>query len=213
MTSPAELLASLRFRYATKQFDPSRKIPADAWEVLEQSLLLSPSSCGLQPWKFLVINTPELRESLKAASWGQSQVTDASHFVVYLTRTDFSDTDLDRWMECLAAAQGSTVESLSGYRSMITGLVTTMLPDQISAWNANQSYIALGQFMASAATLGIDTCPMEGLSPLAYDEILGLADTGYRTVFACAAGYRAATDKYALMPKARFPLAEVIEHR
>jgi len=210
--TPDQLLSSLRFRYATKQFEPSRKIPAESWAALEQSLLLSPSSFGLQPWKFLVIASPDLRERLKAVSWGQTQVTDASHFVVFVTRTEFADADLDRFMSCLATAQGSEMESLKGYREIIARFGHSMTPEEAFAWNAHQCYLALGQFMASAACLEIDTCPMEGLDPAAYDEILNLAGTGYRTVFACAAGYRHENDKYALMPKARYPLAEVVQH-
>ena len=80
-------------------------------------------------------------------------------------------------------------------------------------YRMRQTYIALGQFMTSAAVLGIDTCPLEGLEPAGYDEILGLAGSGYATSVACAAGYRSAEDKYASVPKSRFPLEEIIEHR
>lgn len=211
--TPSDLLFALQFRYATKQFDSARRIAPEQWQVLEESLRLAPSSFGLQPWKFLVIETPETRSRLQASSWGQSQVVDASHFVVFVTRTDFNDTDLDKWMACLAEAQGKQPADLAGYRGMIAGFASGMTPERLQAWNAHQSYLAMGQFMLAAATLRIDTCPMEGLDPAAYDEILGLSGTGYRTLFACAAGYRSAEDKYAAMPKARYPLSEVIEHR
>ncbi len=211
--TPAKLLESLQFRYATKKFDADRKIPADIWSVLEQALLLAPSSFGLQPWKFLVIDDPALRAELAKKSWGQSQVTDASHLVVFTTRTDVTEADVDRFMSSLTEIQGRSPESLSGYRNVITGFAANMTPEARHAWNVRQTYIALGQFMASAAVLGIDTCPLEGLEPAGYDEVLGLTGSGYATSVACAAGYRSPEDKYASTPKARFPLAEIIEHR
>lgn len=211
--SPAELLDSLKFRYATKQFDSARQIPDDAWHALEQSLLLAPSSFGLQPWKFLVVNDPELRARLRKKSWNQCQITDASRFVVFTTRTDVTEADVDRFFTALAASQGCEVETLAGYRNVVSGFAAAMTAEARHTWNKHQSYIALGQFMASAAALGIDTCPMEGLDPAAYDEELGLVGTGYLTSFACAAGYRSPEDKYASAPKVRFPLREVVEHR
>lgn len=211
--TPAKLLESLQFRYATKKFDADRKIPADIWSVLEQALVLAPSSFGLQPWKFLVIDDPALRSELGKKSWGQSQITEASHLVVFTTRTDVTEEDVDRFMGSLAEIQGRSPESLSGYRNVITGFAANMTPQERHAWNMLQTYIALGQFMTSAAVLGIDTCPLEGLERAGYDEVLGLAGSGYATSVACAAGYRSPEDKYASAPKARFPLAEIIEHR
>lgn len=213
MMTPAKLLESLQFRYATKKFDAERKIPAEIWAVLEQSLVLTPSSFGLQPWKFLVIGDPALRLELKGKSWGQSQITDASHLVVFTTRTDMTEADVDRFMGSLASVQERTPESLSGYRNVIAGFAAAMTPEARHAWNMRQTYIALGQFMTSAAVLGIDTCPLEGLEPAGYDAVLGLAGSGYATSVACAVGYRSPDDKYASTPKARFPLEEIIEHR
>jgi len=211
--TPAKLLESLQFRYATKKFDAGQKIPAEIWSVLEQSLVLTPSSFGLQPWKFLVIDDPALRAELRTKSWGQSQITDASHLVVFTTRTDMTEADVDRFMTSLASIQERDPQSLSGYRNVISGFAAAMTPEARHAWNMRQTYIALGQFMTAAAVLGIDTCPLEGLEPAGYDAVLGLAGSGYATSVACAVGYRSADDKYATTPKARFPLEEIIEHR
>jgi len=211
--TPEKLLESLRFRYATKQFDPSKKIPGEQWAALEQALQLAPSSFGLQPWKFLVIDDPELRARLKAKSWNQSQVTDASHLVVFTTRTDMTEVDVDRYFAALAVHQAREPESLTGYRNVVAGFAAGMTAEARHAWNMRQTYLALGLFMTSAAMLGIDTCPLEGLEPAGYDEVLGLADTGFATSVACAVGYRAAGDKYAAVPKSRFPLEQIVEHR
>lgn len=209
---PNDLLAALRFRYATKVFDPARKIPAETWDALEKSLVLTPSSFGLQPWKFLVVETPEIREKLKSASWNQPQLTDASHLVVLTARTDLTQADIDSWIARLSEIQGTPIEALAGLSGMISSFSSTMTPAEKQAWNTRQVYIALGQLMTSAAVLGIDSCPLEGISPADYDTILGLPGTGYATAVACALGYRSPEDKYAVAPKARFADAQVIEH-
>jgi nitroreductase len=211
-TTTTDLLAALRWRYATKQFDSTRVIPADVWDVLERSLVLTPSSFGLQPWKFIVVRDPAVRAQLKPESWNQPQVTDASHFVVLSARTDLEQADIDAWIDCLAAVNGKAADDFAPLKGMICGFAETMSKEQRHNWNIRQVYIALGQLMASAAVLGIDTCPMEGISAAAYDRILGLEGSGHATVVACALGYRAADDKYAAAPKARFPQERVIQH-
>lgn len=210
--NPDQLLASLRWRYATKQFDASRKIPADTWAALEESLVLTPSSFGLQPWKFMVIEDPAFRFQLLAESWKQPQVTDASHYVVLTARTDLTAEDVDSWIACMAEVQGVAVDSLAGYKGVVEGFAQAMSQEDRHQWNSRQVYIALGQLMLAAAVLGIDACPMEGISKEGYDHVLGLAGSGYSTAVACALGYRADSDRYAKAPKARFARSQVIEH-
>ncbi len=210
--SAPELLEALNFRYATKAFDPGKKIPGETWQAIEESLALTPSSFGLQPWKFLVIDSPETREKLKGASWGQSQLTDASHLVVLTTRTDLDQADIDSWIARLSDVQGTPLENLAGLSGVISSFSGGMSVPEKHDWNRRQVYIALGQLMTAAALLGIDTCPLEGISPADYDEILGLKDSGYATAVGCALGYRAGDDKYASAAKARFPLEQVIAH-
>jgi nitroreductase len=208
--SPDQLLASLRWRYATKKFDPSRKIPAATWDALEESLVLTPSSFGLQPWKFLVIEDPGVRANLAKESWNQPQVTQASHYVVLTARTDLDSSDIDAWIARMAEVQNSETEALGPLKGMIEGFAQAMSHETRHAWNVRQAYIALGQLMASAAVMGIDACPMEGISTAGYDQLLGLEGSGYATAVGCALGYRSADDKYANMPKARFDRAQVI---
>ncbi len=209
----SELLAALNWRYATKKFDPTRKIPAETWSALEQALVLSPSSFGIQPWKFLVVTDPSVREKLVPVSWGQTQPKDGSHHVVFAVRKDLPEAHIDRYVARTAEVRGTTSEALAPFKKMMMGsLEGARAKGYLDTWQKHQVYIALGQFMASAAVLGVDTCPMEGIEPSKYDEILGLTGTGYATVVACAAGYRAADDKYASLPKVRFPASEVIQH-
>lgn len=209
---PDQLVAALRWRYATKQFDSTRKIPDATWDAIEESLVLTPSSCGLQPWKFHVVKNPAVRAKLLAESWNQPQVTEASHFVVLTSRTDLSTADIDAWISRMAEVQQKSIDAVAPLKGMIIGFAERMSAEERSAWNARQSYIALGQLMAVAAVLGIDACPMEGISASAYDRILGLEGSGYATVVACALGYRSEDDKYAATPKARFERTEMIHH-
>jgi nitroreductase len=209
--SPAQVLAQLQWRYAVKKFDPSKKIPADAWDVLEQSLILTPSSFGLQPWKFFVVENPELRQELLANSWNQAQVVEASHLVVLAIKKEMGDAEVDRYIQDMSDKRNVPIDGLAGLNKMIKGFMAN--PDKgftTDEWAVRQVYIAIGQFMTSAAMLGIDTCPMEGFNPAKYDEILGLTAQGYASVLVCPAGYRADDDKYATMTKVRYDRSEVI---
>jgi nitroreductase len=212
--APDTLIQALNWRYATKVFDPARKISEADLRTLEESLVLTPSSFGLQPYRFLVVTDPALRAKLRDASWGQGQVADCSHLFVFLARKRLTEADVDHLIERTVQVRGVAAESLASYRAMMIGtLVTGPRAASVPEWAARQAYIALGQFMASAALLGLDTCPMEGLDPAKYDEILGLANTPFRTVVACPVGYRAPVDKYAALPKVRFPVEELVQLR
>jgi len=212
--APDTLISALNWRYATKVFDPARKISDADLATLLQSLVLTPSSFGLQPYRFLVVTDPKLRARLREASWGQSQITDASHLVVFLARQQMTEADVDHYIERIAQVRGDQPANLAAYRGMMVGtLVTGPRATTVPEWAARQAYIALGQFMASAALLGLDSCPMEGLDPKQYDEILGLDSTPFRTVVACPVGYRAEADKYASLAKVRFPVEELVEIR
>jgi nitroreductase len=211
--TPDQVLSALRWRYATKQFDASRRIPDETWDAIEDSLVLTPSSFGLQPWKFIVVRDAALRAKLLADSWNQPQVTEASHFVVLAARVDLAAADVEAWVSRLAEVQGKPVESLAQLKGMIRGFAEKMSDEERHAWNVRQVYIALGQLMAAAAMLGVDACPMEGISPSGYDRVLGLENSGYATAVACALGYRSPEDKYADMAKARFAKERVVVSR
>jgi nitroreductase len=211
--TPEAVLQQLHWRYAVKSFDPTRKIPDDLWQTLEQSLVLAPSSFGLQPWKFFVITDLSLRQQLVEHSWGQNQVADASHLVVFAVKKGLSSEDVNHYIQRIAEVRNAPIESLEGFSNTIKGSLGQYSdPAEIDIWSTKQVYIALGQFMTCAAMLGVDTCPMEGFVPNKYDEILGLTQRGYHAVVLCPAGYRAADDKYATLAKVRFPIEEVVEY-
>jgi nitroreductase len=206
-----ELLKAQEWRASIKKFDASKKIPQDIWQALEKSLILTPSSFGLQPWKFFVIQDIELRKKLTPLSWNQTQVEDCSHFVVFTYRNTLDEAFIERYVEDIAKTRSQPLEKLKGYKSMmVETLVKGPQSAQIPEWSKKQVYIALGNFMTSAALLGVDTCPMEGIDPVAYDKTLGLTGSEYTTVVTCAAGYRHAEDAYSKQAKVRFPAKDLI---
>jgi nitroreductase len=175
-----DLLEHLKWRYATKQFDSlserlrqrSKTIAPEIWTALEDALVLTPSSYGLQPWKFLIVTSTDIKEQLKPLSWNQSQVTDCSHYVVFAIQKNLTAAHVDRFVARTAEVRGSSVESLAGYRNiMVNDVVNGARSFHINEWATRQTYIALGNFMTSAALLGVDTCPMEGIEPVNYDYL------------------------------------------
>lgn len=212
--APDQLTAALEWRYATKVFDPSRTIPAETWRVLERALVLSPSSFGLQPYQFLVITDPAVRAQLLPHTWGQRQVVDCSHYVVFTARTSLAEQHINEFIQRTSEVRGVPAAALAAYRQMMLGSLINGggLSQMIPEWAARQAYIAIGNLMTSAALIGVDACPIEGFEPGKYDELLELNGSGFRSVVCCALGYRAASDKYASLPKVRRPEAHLVEH-
>ena len=208
--SPSDLVDQLQWRYATKQFDPSKTLSPDTLTALEDTLVLTPSSFGLQPWHFFVIQDPKIREELLPHSWGQKQVTDCSHLIVLTAKTSISEEQIDQFLERTTAVRGGDLESLNPYRDMMVGFTQNMDESEKLHWAKMQTYIALGQLMTTAATLGVDACPMEGIVKEEYDRILELPGRGLATSVACALGYRSKEDKYANAPKVRFEKNEIL---
>jgi nitroreductase len=213
MSSPTtQLLSALQWRYATKVFDATKKIPADVWHALEQSLVLTPTSYGLQPYKFLVVQDAAKRAELLPQSWGQRQVLDCSQYVVFLARTEMKEADVDKLIKRSVEVRKLPADALNFYRDMmLRDVVHGPRGKMAHEWAARQAYIALGNLMTCAAVLGVDACPMEGLVPAEYDRILNLSGSGYATVVACALGYRAAADKYAGLAKIRYETKDLVQ--
>ncbi len=204
------LLQQLRWRYATKAFDPAKKISDADWDTIEQALILTPTSYGFQPYRFVVVTDSTVREKLVTHSWGQRQVADASHFVAFAAKTSVNEADIDYYLAHVAKVRGVPVENLAGFKKALLGdIVHGPRGQQQFEWATRQCYIALGNLMTSAALLGLDVCPMEGINPAKYDEVLGLPAKGYNTVVAAAVGYRSPTCKYAATPKVRYPAEEL----
>ncbi|MCW5824447.1 MAG: nitroreductase family protein [Cyanobacteria bacterium TGS_CYA1] len=203
-----DLTNVLTRRYATKKFDSSRKLDDATYRQLENSLLLSASSFGLQPWKFVFVTDPEIKAQLPAFSWGQNQPQDCSHLVVICRISELNEEHIDRYIQKIASTRGVTLESLESYSGMMKGFLKS--PSDKIHWMEKQCYIALGTLLTAAAALGVDACPMEGFDAKAYDQILGLSEKGCHSVVVCPLGYRAEDDHYAKLAKVRFDAEDIV---
>ena len=150
---PEILINQLNWRYATKQFDPARKIRASDWTTLEEALRLTPSSGGLQPWKFIVVTDPAMRAKLRAASYGQPQITEASQLVVFAAKNNISEADVDAHLQNVAQAQGVPVAALAPFRGLLVGgIVQAMDEAGRNAWAIAQSFSSTRHARKSSAT-------------------------------------------------------------
>ncbi len=208
--APDAVLDALSWRYATKKFDPTKKIPESTWTALEKAAVLAPSSFGLQPWKFVVVTDEAVRAKLRPAAYNQAQITECSHLVVFCRRKPMAAPDVERHLDRVVEVRKVARESLAGYRDSMLGTVNGLTPDQMDAWSAHQTFIALGIFLASAAMIGVDACPMGGFESAKFDEILGLPAKGYASTVLAASGYRASDDPMAKHPKVRWTVEDAV---
>ena len=207
-----QILKALNWRYAVKAYDKDKQVSKEDFETILEAGRLSPSSFGIEAWKFLVIENPALREQIKGAAWGQPQVTDASHLVVVTRRTDVRANIMRELVERTAKAQGVEVESLAAMKQMLDGSVAARTDEQLDAWASAQAHIALGIMVETAALLNVDASSMGGFNPAQVDEILGLKEKNLASVVLFAVGYRSADDAQAMRPKVRRTNEEVIEY-
>lgn len=204
------VIEQLKWRYAVKKFDATKKISDENWSVLEQSLILSPSSYGLQPYKFIVITDDALKEKLRPACYGQPQITDSSHFVVLTAKKDLTENDIEEYVELIESTRGVKRESFEDYVDAMKGSQKTLTETkEATVWAQKQVYIALGFLLQTAAILNIDACPMEGFEAMKVDEILDLK--GYTATVLCTLGYRSEDDWLSSLSKVRFPRSKLIE--
>lgn len=209
-----QIESALQWRYATKKYDTTREISAADWTTLTQSLVHAPSSYGLQPLRYLVIEKPELRAKLREVSWGQSIITDASKLIVMLSKENVNETDVEHYIDRIANVRGIPKEGLAGFRDMMVQNVAKGMSPEIAAdWSRRQAYIALGFLIETAALLKVDATPIEGFDPAAYNKLLSLEGSGWRTAVVATLGYRHADDATQAYKKVRFETSELIETR
>jgi nitroreductase len=214
-----EILQAYQFRHACKVFDANKKISDDDFHFILETGRLSPSSFGLEPWKFVVIQNASLREKLKQVSGGaQGQLPTASHFVVILARKEAGlRHDSDHVIKMWKDIQQMPEEFIQGFSVFYKSFFETELEDNdrlIFEWACKQTYIAMGNMMTAAAQIGIDSCPIEGFDKEKVTSILqneGIINNNDFGVSCMAAfGYRLADPK---RPKARQNPADIIEWR
>ncbi len=202
---------NLKWRYATKRFDTSKKISSDNLEILKEAVNLAPTSYGLQPFKVLIIENPQIREKLQKAAWGQQQIVEASQLFLFCNFTEMGPDKVEGYLRLRAKVTNTNYEDTKAYADMMNGQLSVLTQDQVLAWTAKQAYIGLGTLVAAASELKIDSCPMEGFDKNAFDEILGLIDKGVTSAVLVAVGYRSEEDSTQIYAKTRKPLDEVFE--
>lgn len=205
------LIKSLVWRYATKKFDASKKVSEEDITQLKRAIQLSASSYGLQLYKVMIIEDPEVREKLKAASWGQTQITDASHMFVFCHYNDVTPNDIDAHIQDKANVIGANPKDMEGYGTFLKQALGAKSTDELQSWTAKQVYIALGNLLAACGELQIDACPMEGFDPVQYDEILGLNEKGLSATVVATVGYRSDEDETQDVKKFRKTMDELFE--
>lgn len=194
---------NLKWRYATKKFDTTKKISNEDIEKLKEAVQLSVSSFGLQLYKVLVVEDPKIREELRSASWGQAQITDASQLFVFCNYTRYNDSDVDNYINRKAELENMDLANLAGFSDYLKGALSGQSPESYKAWTAKQTYIALSTLISAASELKIDNCPMEGFEADKYNTILGLSERGLNASVIVAVGYRSAEDETQFQKKVR----------
>ena len=199
------------WRYATKKFDSTKKISNSDLETLKKDIQLATSSYGLQPYKVLIVENPEIRKQLQPASWGQSQIVEASHLLVFANMTQINEAYIDAFFLNTSNTRNINIESLDGYKSFMKNAILNMPEDKMAIWTSKQTYLALGNLINAAAELKIDVTPMEGFEPEKYNTILGLTEKGLNASLVATIGYRHEEDQLQHLAKVRKPTTELFE--
>ncbi|MBL1280351.1 MAG: NAD(P)H-dependent oxidoreductase [Fluviicola sp.] len=206
-----KIIQDLNWRYATKKFDSSKKISPEDFDIIKESLRLVPSSYGLQPLKFIIVESQYTREDLASATYGQLQVVEASHLIVICCATNIGEKEVDCHIENLANTRDLALEEVSGYGRFMKQTISKMSAEEKLSWNCKQAYIALGQLLHTCANLRIDATPMEGFDPKAYAEILGINTEEYSPILLCPIGYRDEEDATQHLKKVRKSQSVIFE--
>lgn len=197
-----DIIKALNWRYAVRVFDPAKKVSDEDVQIILESGRLAPSSYGVEPWRFIVVKNPEVRVQLRAASYDQPKVTDASHLIVIARRTDARTALTPELVDRTAKAQGVDVSALEGLKNMVDGFIAHQTDTDLDAWVMGQVHIPLGIMVTTAAQLGVDSGPMGGFIPAEVDAILDLPSQNLTSTVMLALGYRG-EDPSAARPKVR----------
>lgn len=199
----SNFLENQNWRYATKQFDASKKISSDDLNTLKEAVRLSASSYGLQPYKVIIVENPELREQLKGAAYGQTQITDASHLFIFANDLNLDAGSVDKYINAISEIRGVPADALGGFSDMMKGVISSLPVEAKHIWTAKQTYLALGNLLNAAAELKIDATPMEGFNAAKFNEILGFDKLGLNASVIATVGYRHEEDNTQHFKKVR----------
>lgn len=209
-TMASEIIERLKWRYATKKFDSSKKLSEEKVSILKESFNLTATSYGLQPLKLVIISNPQIQQNLVPATMHQKQVQDASHLLVFCTETKISSQYIKDHFSRVEKARNTPRETLQPFENFLVASFSEMDSEAIDLWMEKQAYLAMGNLLTVCALENIDACPIEGFKPEAYDELLSLKAHGLQSVLVLAVGYRAEDDMFARLEKVRRGVETVI---
>tara|TARA_R110002072_G_scaffold48716_5_gene133138 strand:+ start:7234 stop:7869 length:636 start_codon:yes stop_codon:yes gene_type:complete len=207
MINPIE---HLQWRYATKKFDASRKLPEEKIKILKEAFNLTATSYGLQPIKLLIIKNQQVKEDLFPMTMHQKQVQDASHLLVFCVVTSIDKEYVTNYFELVENKRGTSKTILAPFRDILIDEFKQKDEQEIFEWAKNQAYLAMGNLLTVCALEKIDSCPIEGFEPQKYDDYLNLPEKGLKSVLVMPIGYRATDDFFADFKKVRKDIAETI---
>ena len=206
-----KIIDSLNWRYATKSFDTTKKVGEDELNKIIEAFRLTPSSFGLEPWKLIVVENADLKSKLVEQSYGQTQVWEASHVLVFTRQTKIDDNYIDKFLDNNSKVTGASREDLKWYEDVMKWFLSRMDEAGIQSWAEQQVYLALWNVMTVLAEMKIDSCAIWGFNPAWYDELLWLKEKDLASVVVLPIGYRSDNDKHLKYPKVRFGINEVSE--
>ena len=204
----SNFLDTLRKRHAVKNFDFSKKVSNESIELIKESVRLSPSSYNLMPCRVIDVQDIEVRCELKAASFNQGQITDASHLFVFCSLNELSSEYIQRINHLREEIEGKKRDHYKGYVDFLKEMVEKKSQDELMHWNAKQTYIALGFAMMACASLSIDSCPIEGFDAAKYSQILKLSEKGLTPNVVLAIGYAQDDESAQRSPKVRLDTSD-----
>jgi nitroreductase len=208
-----KIIEDLNWRYATKKFDPSKKLTVDQLEIIKESLRLSPSSYGLQPLKYIFIESTKLREQIKPIAYDQNQIVEASHLLIFCAYKSIDENYIDSHVERVVEIRNTPEEKKLMFGDFLKKNVLRIPEETQEQWNVHQAYIALGQLLHTCACLRVDATPMEGFKANELDALLNLGKEGMKSVLLCPIGFRSTEDSYQNLGKVRRSLRELFETR
>ena len=201
----------LNWRYATKRMIADKAIPQEKLDNIVEAIRLSATSWGLQPFNLIVVQDKAMLQQIMPLAYNQPQIGEASALIVFAIWDKITQEKIDHFFNLISTERGIPMEVLAGYKAMVEGSTLSMDDTTAQAWMARQAYIGLGTGLAAAAVEEVDSCPMEGFTPTALDEYLGLPAKGLKSVVIMAVGYRdEANDPTSKMKKVRVPTSEFV---
>ncbi|UGU15139.1 NAD(P)H-dependent oxidoreductase [Sinomicrobium kalidii] len=205
-----DIIEQLRWRYATKKFDATRKLQDAQIEMLKEAFNLTALSFGLQPVKLVILSDQDKKEELLPHAFGQQQITDASHLLIFCIETVIDEEFIHSYFDKVKAVRNTSEETLKPYRDFLIADFNKKTSEEIEAWAKNQAYLALGNLLTVCAIEEIDACPMEGFLPKKFDKVLQLGQEGLKSVLIMPVGYRAEDDEFSAMEKVRKDISESV---